>query len=253
MLDQFLSLNIFAVGLIFTRVGAALSFMPGFGAAFINVRAKLGLALVVSVTLAPVLVPVIPSPPAGIGALAILFAREFLVGAFLGLIARILVAVLQVAGTVIAYVSSLANAFIQDPLVEQQSALVAGFLSTLGLVMIFVTDSHHLMLRAIADSYTLFDPAAALPIADMAEMLSRKLSDCFRLGVQLSAPLIISGLSYYIGIGLLGRLMPQLPVFFVGLPVQLSAQLAVLMISTSGILLVFMAWFTEGMSAFVKS
>ncbi|MFV2034833.1 MAG: flagellar biosynthetic protein FliR, partial [Halocynthiibacter sp.] len=72
---------------------------------------------------------------------------------FLGTLALILMAALQTAGTVIAYVSSMANAFIQDPIAQQQSSLISGFLSTLGLLLVFITDMHHLMIRGIGESY----------------------------------------------------------------------------------------------------
>ena len=49
----------------------------------------------------------------------------------------------------------------QDPVADQQSSTIAGFFTALGLVLIFVTDLHHLMLRAIVDSYGLFDAGRA--------------------------------------------------------------------------------------------
>ena len=54
-----------------------------------------------------------------------------------------------------------------------------------------------------------------------------------------------------VGLGLLGRLMPQLPVFFFGLPVQITVQLWVLMLVLSGIMLVFTRRFADGMGGFL--
>ena len=54
-------------------------------------------------------------------------------------------------------------------------------------------------------------------------------------------------LTYYIGIGLLGRLMPAMPVFFVGLPIQLATQITVLMLTISSVMIVFLSKFQEGM------
>ena len=62
--------------------------------------------------------------------------------------------------------------------------------------------------------------------------------------MQLSAPFLIVSLVYNVGLGLLGRLMPQLPVLFFGPPLQIALQLWVMMLALSGIMLVFLDRFT---------
>ena len=250
-MHEFLALNIFGFLLIFARIGVAMSLLPGFSAAYVNIRLRLLFALAISFILAPVLasrLPGLPATPAGLGLLVL---GEMIIGAFLGTVARIIVAALQVAGTVIALVSSMANALIQDPIVNQQTSTISGFLSTVGVMLIFVTDMHHMMLRAVFDSYTLFLPGNALTIGDMAMLIARHVSDSFALGLQLASPLVITGFTYYLGLGLLTRLMPQMPVFFVGLPIQIVVQISVLSITLSGIMLVFLSRFGEGIGAFL--
>ena len=122
----------------------------------------------------------------------------------------------------------------QDPVADQQSSTIAGFFTALGLVLIFVTDLHHLMLRAIVDSYDLFAPGAPPPLDDFCGFIARTVADSFGLGVQLAAPFLIVSLVYNVGLGLLGRLMPQLPVFFFGLPLQVGLQMWVMMLTVSG-------------------
>ena len=193
--------------------------MPGFSASFVSARVRLLFALAISFVLTPVLAESLPGLPASVSGLFLLLAAETLIGAFLGGLTRILVSMLQTAGTVIAYVSSMANALIQDPIAEQQSSTIAGFLGNVGVLMLFVTDMHHLMLNALVDSYSLFQPGQPLVMGDFSEMMARRVADSFALGVQLAAPLVITGFTYYVGLGLLGRLMPTMPVFFVGLPI----------------------------------
>jgi flagellar biosynthetic protein FliR len=165
--------------------------------------------------------------------------------------ARFVVAALQVTGTIISLVSSMANAFIQDPLADQQSSVIAGFLSTLGVLLLFVTDLDHLMLRAVVDSYSLFTPGEPLMMGDMTQMVARRVADAFALGLQLASPLVVTGFAYYLGLGLLTRLMPQMPVFFVGLPIQVTIQISVLALALSGIMIVFLTRFQEGLTGFL--
>ena len=101
------------------------------------------------------------------------------------------------------------------------------------------------------DSYTLFLPGNALTIGDMALVVARHVSDSFALGLQLASPLVVTGFTYYLGLGLLNRLMPQMPVFFVGMPIQIVIQLSVLLLTVSGMMLVFLSRFGDGVGAFL--
>jgi flagellar biosynthetic protein FliR len=251
MLEELLTLNIFGFFLIFTRVGTALALMPGFSAGFVPIRVRLAGALAITFVMTPVLVAGLPVRPPTIAALAILIMGEFLVGLFFGVIARILIGALQTAGTVISYMSSMANALIQDPIAEQQSSTVASFMLIMATVLIFTADMHHVMLRAIADSYTLMEPGAGIPVGDMVYIIGRRVADSFALGLRLAAPFVIVALTYYIGLGLLGRLMPQLQVFFFGLPFQIGLQIWVLAITITGIMMVFLQEFEEAYQGFI--
>ena len=251
MLKELLTLNFFGFFLIFARVGAAITVMPGFNAPYVNVRARLAIALAISFVLGPVLAQQLPGLPATAVGLGVLLAGEIIIGAFLGTLALILLGALQTAGTIIAYVSSMANAFIQDPIAQQQSSLISGFLSTLGILLVFITDMHHLMLTALIDSYMLFVPGQGLAFGEIAELIGRRVMDSFALGVQLAAPLIITGFVYYLGLGLLSRLMPAMQVFFIGLPVQIAIQISVFALTLSTMMLVFLSRFEEGYEVFL--
>ena len=245
MLAHLLSAQAFGILVVFARVGTTIAFLPGFGASYVSIRMRLLLALALSLLVTPVLGQAVPPLPSSPAALGLLLLSEALIGLFLGSIARIAIAALQTAGTFVAYLSSFANALVQDPVVDQQSSTISGFFSTLGLLLIFVTDLHHLMLRSIVASYGLFAPGAPPPLDDFCRLIVRNAADSFALGVQLSAPFLIVNLVYNVGLGLLGRLMPQLPVFFFGLPMQIAVQIWVMMLTISGIMLLFLNRFTQ--------
>ncbi|PIW27849.1 MAG: hypothetical protein COW30_09335 [Rhodospirillales bacterium CG15_BIG_FIL_POST_REV_8_21_14_020_66_15] len=250
MLEELLKLNVFAFLLVLARVGAMMAILPGIAAAYVSARIRVALAVLVAVVMTPVLAESLPAPPASPWVLFLLIAGEIVVGLFLGGIAVILVGALQTAGTMIALFAAMANALIQDPIAEQQSSVIANLLTVAGLVMIFVTDSHHVYFAVVADSYNLFVPGEGVATGDMALMLARRVADSFALGFQLSIPFLVIAMVYYIGLGVLGRLMPQLPVFFFGLPVQLTVQIGALMIVFSSIMLVFLNHFQRGYAAF---
>ncbi|MBZ0218688.1 MAG: flagellar biosynthetic protein FliR, partial [Fimbriimonadaceae bacterium] len=95
------------------------------------------------------------------------------------------------------------------------------FLSMTAIAVIFVTDLHHLLIVAIVESYTMFQPGNLIPLGDFAEMATRTVANSFRVAIQIAAPFLAFGLLFYLGVGVLARLMPQVQVFFVIMPVNI--------------------------------
>jgi flagellar biosynthetic protein FliR len=108
--------------------------------------------------------------------------------------------------------------------------IVANFLSMLGLTLIFATDLHYLVIAALNDSYRLFAPGAVILVGDVASLMTKTVGGAFKVGIQLSAPFLVFGLLFNLGLGLLSRLMPQMQVFFVGLPLSILLGFLILIV-----------------------
>jgi flagellar biosynthetic protein FliR len=247
MLTDLLVQDVFAVLLIFVRTGSAFMVLPGFSEAYVWARVRLLLALVVSLALAGPLGPAMPALPAEPLALGRLLAGELLLGLFLGATARFAYAALHVAGTTLAFQSGLAAAAIFDPNEATQGTLPGNFLTTTALVLLFVTDSHHLLLQALAASYDGLPAGIAPPLGDMAELLTRLLDQAFTVGVRIAAPLLLVSLLMYLGMGVLNRLMPTFQVFFIALPLQMLVAFATLMLTFGAGLLAFFSLFEDAL------
>lgn len=245
MLAELLSQDIFIVFLVFARTGSALMLMPGFGDTYVAPRIRLMLALAISMLVTPVIASNMPPMPTAPLALMLLLAGEVLIGVFLGVMGRILIMALNTAGTVISFQSGMANAFVRDPTAAQQASLPAMFLTTTGLLLIFVTNLHHVMLRAMVDSYNVFTPGAMPPLDDFSQVISRLVATSFILGVQLAGPFIAVGLVFYLGVGLLNRLMPQVHMFFIALPMQIIFALTVFSLTISALMMWFLGRFQD--------
>ena len=234
--------ELFGVFLLFVRISAVLMLMPGFGEVYILGRSRLLLAFSLSIILAGPLGPILPSLPAGLADLALLIIREAAVGLFIGAATRIMFAALHIAGSTIAAQSGLATASVFDPSQSTQGTLPGNFLTTTAMVLLFVTEGHHMLLRGIVGSYDDLNPGAALPIGDMAAFVTKVMQGGFDIGVQIAAPLLLVGLLTNLAMGVLNRLMPTFQVFFIALPFQLMLAFATLMLSFAGGLLVFFAF-----------
>lgn len=231
--------ELFGIFVLFVRIGAVLVLMPGFAEVYILSRSRLLLAMALSIILAGPLGPTLPGLPAGTADLLLLIAKEACLGLFIGAATRTMFAALHIAGSTIAAQSGLATASVFDPSQSTQGTLPGNFLTTTAMVLLFVTDGHHMLLRGIVGSYDHLSAGAPLPIDDMAAFITDMVQKGFNLGVQISAPLLLVGLLTNLAMGILNRLMPTFQVFFIALPLQLLLAFATLMLSFAGGLLVF--------------
>lgn len=251
LLEQFLVGNLFAFLLIFARIGSGIMVMPGIGESYISPRIRLVFALMVALVLLPTFGDLIPEIPGSPLAMFLLVLAEIIIGVFFGFFSRLLVSTLHVTGTIIAYQSSLALAAFFDATQNAQSTVIGNFLTISAIVLFFTMDIHHIMLIGLADSYSLFPPGQFPMVQDMSKHLVQTMSKVFMVAVQLSAPHIVFALVFYLGSGVLARLMPQMQVFFVLMPPQIVIGFFILMAMLNAIMLNYSSFVKESLRAFL--
>ncbi|HPF46270.1 MAG: flagellar type III secretion system protein FliR [Alphaproteobacteria bacterium] len=247
MLD-FLPQEIFGFFLIFARMGAMVMMLPALGETSVPSRVRLFLALSISIiiySLVKASVPVMPVSPIALG---VLIFCETLVGLMMGLCIRLLVSALHIAGTVIAMQSGLAMAQAFDPSQGSQSSLVATFMTLLGVTLIFVTDLHHLMISAMYKSYSLFPIGGNIVIGGFAELVADTVSNSFKLGIQMASPIIVYAIVFNAGLGVISRLVPQLQVFFVAIPINIVMGFVILAVVISAA----MTWYLDNVETSLR-
>src|ERR1700752_44766 len=209
--------------LVFARIGAMVMLLPGLGESNIPVRVKLAIAVMLTFIILPLHRNAYTIDLQSMAALLVLMLREIVIGIVLGATARVTLSALQVAGSVIAQQMGLGFVTSVDPTQGQQGLLIGNFLTILGLTLLFATDSHHLVIAALNESYRIFSPGEIMPSGDVASLATRAFAAAFKIGMQLSAPFLVFGLVFNIGLGVLARLMPQMQVYFVGGPLSILA------------------------------
>ena len=233
--------------LTFARVGTLVMLMPGLGEQLVPARFRLAFALLLTLVLFPITRTALPiggAPAAVIG----LLVGEIAVGLMLGLAARMVLAALQTAGTIIAQQLGLAFAMTVDPSMGGQQAAIGNLLTLLGITLIFSFDLHHLAIAAIRDSYVLLPPAGIPSPGDAAALAVKAVGRGFALSVQIAAPFIAFGILFNLGVGVLSRLMPQLQVFFLAMPASILAGMLVLL----AVVGVMMSVFIGNLGAFLR-
>jgi flagellar biosynthetic protein FliR len=229
--------------LAFARIGAMVMLMPGLGEANIPVRIKLSIALLLTLIILPLHRSAYHIDMESMSALVVLMLHEIIIGVVLGATARVTLSALQVAGSIIAQQMGLGFVTSVDPTQGQQGLLVGNFLTILGVTLLFATDSHHLVIAALNESYTIFSPGETMASGDVAALATRAFAAAFKIGLQLSAPFVVFGLVFNIGLGVLARLMPQMQVYFVGVPLSIFAGFLILSFVLAAMMGTFLDYF----------
>jgi flagellar biosynthetic protein FliR len=247
MLASLLATNVFQFLLVFSRISIVFFLFPGISASYVPMRLRLTVGLLVSLLTLPLVRSTLPPQPDSVAELVWLIVGEVLVGAFFGILVQTVMGTLQLAGEVIAQSTGLTNALVDDPVTEEQSAIVIGLLDLVAVLMIFITNSHALLITAAVDSYSLLHPGADLFTGDMLSIASSLLNQSFSMGMRLAAPFLVFELVFHITSGIMSRLSPQLNVYFVAMPGQIALGLSVLMITLPTLMLVFMHYFDDSL------
>jgi flagellar biosynthetic protein FliR len=228
--------------LTFGRVGAMVMLLPGVGETTLPARVRLTIALVLTAVLLPLHRQAYTVDLSTLGPVIVELVQELIVGAVLGMTARLAISALQIAGSVVAQQLGLGFVTAIDPTQNEQGAIVGNFLAMLGVALIFATDMHHLVIEAMNDSYAIFKPGEMPLTGDVAQHITQVISTAFRIGIQLAAPFIAFGLLFNLGLGVLSRLMPQMQVFFIGLPLSILLGLMLLVLTLGALMGMFTSY-----------
>lgn len=233
--------------LVFARVGTLVMLMPGIGERFIFSRARLSLAFFVALMLMPMARPLLRVPADVPGLLGILIS-EILIGLVIGLSARLVMAALQTAGTIVAQTMGLGFAMTVDPTGGLQNPSIGNLLTMLGITLILTTDLHHIAIAAIHESYRLLPPGGFPAMGDVIGLAIKATALSFSLAVQIASPFIVFGLLFNLGLGVLARMMPQLQVFFLAVPASILGGMVVLL----AVVGVMMSVFIDQLGGFLR-
>jgi flagellar biosynthesis protein FliR len=238
-----------AFALIFARIGTIVMLMPGLGERSFPVRMRLTAALLLALVFYPLARGYYPASLSGEANLLLMLVGEIAIGLVIGIAGRLILASLQTAGTIIAQQLGLGFVTSIDPSQGQQGALLGSFLTLVGVALLFAADLHHLAIRGLGESYGTFRPGQMMPTGDVARYVIDVVAGAFRMAVQISAPVLVFGLVFNLGLGILARLMPQMQVFFIAVPASIVLGFIILALVLATMMGVFLSHLQGGIAA----
>lgn len=220
MLDRHV-VNVF---LVFIRVGACLMIVPGLSTARVPVRVRLYLALIMAMAIAPAIEA--GEHPTD-SELSQLIVTEFLAGLVLGSAARIFIEMLEFMGSAISNYIGMTWLSAGFDSGEPQST-VAVLLTVTGTLIVMLMEFPHYLVSAIVQSYNDIPMARVPNTATILRHFVGAMGAAFVVGIQISAPFVVYGLALNMMFGVLGKLVPQFPSFFISGPFIVLGGLALL-------------------------
>ncbi|WP_439595298.1 flagellar biosynthetic protein FliR [Falsiroseomonas sp.] len=218
----------FQAVLVFARLGAAALLLPGLGEQEVPAPLRLGLGLALLALLFPVVSPGLPPAPEDAAEAARLLAIEVVVGLWIGGLARLAMTAFAMAGQAISALVGLAGLLVMDQNLGAQATALGRAFGLLAVVLVLSTGLYALPLRALAESYAVIPAGDPFPAGAAVEALSQAGADSLALALRLAAPFVIGAVVLNVALGLLARLAPQVQTFFVAVPGQILAGLALL-------------------------
>ncbi len=232
--------------LIFCRVGGCFLILPGLSSARVPAQVRVLLVLALVIALAPLVWPFVGSHGKFDAAdLARSIFRETVTGGFIGLTARYLMLALGFGASAIAM--SIGFGGLQGPGIDEvdlQSSMVT-LITMSALTLLFVMDFHHAVIKALMGSYQILPAGEGSDPERLLSNLLDTLTDCFLIILRLSSPFIVYSLVVNLAIGLLNKLSPQLPIYFISLPFVLAGGMLLAYFAIPNLLSLFSQAFLE--------
>ncbi|MFQ3307366.1 MAG: flagellar biosynthetic protein FliR [Candidatus Midichloriaceae bacterium] len=243
-LTEFSSNYVYSAFIIFCRVSCMILLTPGFGENNINSRIKITFSFLITLIILPIVninnQIIIPSE---FLVLVLNVISELLLGIFFGLILRIILSSVNILGYVISNTIGLSAATLIDPTQDaQQGTIVGNFLTLLAIVLIFSFNLQHEVIQSIVLSYKNFKIGSFFEFYhDHTNTIVRVVNDSWNIAIKMSMAFIIIGLVINVVGGIISRIMPQIHVFFLIIPLQTMVGFLILAITVSSL----MIWFIE--------
>jgi flagellar biosynthesis protein FliR len=218
--------------LLLVRPGMIVMTTPFLGALNAPPQIRVGLTILLALLMASTVRVPAALPVTG---LTLVVLREVAIGLSLSLAISVLVGAAEFAGHFTGYQIGLSLGSLIDPQSGVRNNLLALLYGNLVAVLCLATNAHHLLLRALADSYALL-PIGLGGLGDSLSLsVARTLGLIFVLGMRIAAPMVVVLLLVELALGLLARVAPSLNVMIAGAPVRLVVGLLVVAISLTAL------------------
>ncbi|HED13568.1 MAG TPA: flagellar biosynthetic protein FliR [Gammaproteobacteria bacterium] len=222
----------------FLRIGTALGIAPVLGARTLPMRVRIGLALILSMIVAPLLPPA-PAISPWSPEMVVLVLQQILIGMAFGLALMVVFSAMILGGQIIAMQSGLGFASLIDPVSGVQTPVVSQIYVVMATLVFFSLNGHLAMISSLVDSFRVLPVDGRSIRLDGVWSLLLWTGEIFRYAVRIALPGIATLLLVNLALGVITRAAPQLNIFSIGFPVIIMIGLAVISLTLPSAMVIF--------------
>ncbi len=216
--------------LVLARLSGLIVTMPIFSYRLISGRIK----VMVILSTAVLIYPLVQAPTVAMESIAQMIFQvggELLTGMLIGMGARVIFEALNMAGSFVGRQMGLAIANVMDPTSRQQLPVISQFWFLLMIVFFLSVNGHYLLIDTIFKNFQLIPLGSAIFSPEAGEVVVRSGSTAFQISLSLAAPAMVFLLLVDTAIALVARVMPQMNIFIITLPLKIATGIFILIIS----------------------
>lgn len=217
--------------LVFVRMTGLFVVAPIFGRRNIPAYFKIGFSFFMALILVNTMTLQAPDYNESIFAYAALIIKEFIVGLTIGFIAYLAFTAIYVAGEIIDMQIGFGVVNVIDPMSNIQVPISSNLYFIISMLVLLAVNGHHVIIKALYDSFNTIPLGSAVFDAGLTDLLLGIFANIFFIGFKIAAPVVAAILVTDVALGTISRMVPQLNVFVIGMPLKIFVGLAVMLIT----------------------
>ena len=217
--------------LVIARLSGLFLIAPVFSSQMIPVRIKVMMLAALAATITPIVMGQAPPMPAGVIDLLGSILLESIVGLAIGFTVALVFTAVQVGASFIDTAIGFSMANIVDPLNNIQASVLGSFYSLVATLAFLSVNGHHWLLAGFRQSYEVVPIGAVPDIPRMSENLFAAFGSLFAIAFQIAAPVLVTLILVDVVLGIVARVVPQMNVFFVGIPLKIGVGLTAVILT----------------------
>ncbi len=161
----------------------------------------------------------------------VLLLKEFMVGITLGYVSYLIFTAIYMAGEFIDMRIGFGMVNVLDPISNIQLPITANFYFILTMLIFFILNGHHSLIRGLYESYSWVPIGQAVFGNELLSDVIRLFGSIFLLGFKIAAPITAAILITDVALGVISKAVPQLNVFVIGMPLKIALGIIILILT----------------------
>lgn len=217
--------------LIFVRMTGLFVVAPIFGRRNIPTYFKIGFSFFMALIIVNTMTLQAPTYNESIFVYTALVAKEFIVGLTIGFIAYLAFTAIYVAGEIIDMQIGFGVVNVIDPMSNIQVPISSNLYFIISMLVFLAVNGHHVLIKALYDSFNTIPLGSAVFDAGLTNLLLGMFGSIFFIGFKIAAPVVAAILITDVALGTISRMVPQLNVFVIGMPLKIFIGLVVMLVT----------------------